>query len=318
MVAGTDRVGAFVAPGSVVQWVTKRVVRGCGVPYDEPVREMTNLPSGWTPETISRASKALSAWEAAYSRMIQRRKREKISAGELRQAALQTHIARGGNPDEPLTMADYQEADQALQMAAATLREMEEHQKMQQNYREHLKLIEPLLTEEERKSGKITFARAAAIITGNHDRPKDYRKPGRWIQDFLKRHREGMRRTLQEHLRSLNEVEEQLLPDVSALMECIEKTPYDDLGQTDLLTLEEFAGMHSLNWQWFRRNGPIMRRLVEGKDPEYVGKVLSLKRETIEALKKGQKSHKKVLGLPSGQPKKATPRKPKKRRTKSA
>ncbi len=215
-------------------------------------------------------------------------------------------------------MADYEEASQALQMAAATLREMEEDQKLRQSYLEHLKLIEPLLTDKERQSGKITFARAVAITTGNHDRSKDYRKPSRWIKDFLKKHREGMQKLLQEHLRSVHEVEEEFFADVPALRKLVEWTPYDNLKQNDLLTLEEFAGMHSANWFLFKRGGCLMRKLIEGKNPSHVQKVLGLKEGTIEALTAAKVLPKKVLGRPCGQPKKPAPRKPKKRRTKSA
>ena len=273
-----------------------------------------NPPPDWTPETIARANKAL----AAYSGMIRKMGHQQISAGEVRQDALQTRIARGGNLAEPFTATDYEEAAQNLQMAAATLQQMEENQKVRQNYLEHLKLIEPLLTEKERQSGRITFARAVAITTGNHDRSKDYRKPSRWIKDFLKNHREGVQKILREHLRSLHEVEEEFFADVPALREVVEWTPYDNLKQTDLLTLEEFAEMHSTNWFLFKRGGSLMRKLIEGKNPSHVQKVLGLKEETIDALAAAKVSRKKVLGRCSGQPKKSAPREPKKRRTKSA
>jgi hypothetical protein len=280
-------------------------------------KQADGIPPDWTPETIARAGKALAAWEAAYNDMIRKKGHQKISAGELHQAALQTRIARGGNPAEPLSMADYGEASQALQTAAATLREMEEDQKIRQSYLEHLKLIEPLLTDKERQSGKITFARAVAITTGNHDRPKDYRKPGRWIKDFLKKHREGMQKLLREHLRSVQEVEEEFFADVPALRKLVEWTPYDNLKQDDLLTLEEFAGMHSANWFLFKQGGALMRKVIEGKNPSHVQRVLGLKEETIEALAAAKVSPKKVLGRPSGQPKKPAPRKAKKSRTKA-
>jgi hypothetical protein len=237
---------------------------------------------------------------------------------EVFDAALRHHLAQGGDPQEIPSAAAYARAVKGLEKASVHIN----HQALQQQFDAHfsadVKLLLPLLKDREQSEQRITFARAVMITTGNHDR-KDER-PGRWIQVF----REQVARAVEEML--------QRLLGGSTADECKkvqqpggrDAGPWGNYDPDDLLTLPEFAKMFfSLN-HLFPRGRELSASLGRsGLEKAAAQRWASLDNPTRERLitelgTKKPKKVQKVLGPVSGQPQKSAPRKPKKRRTKTA
>lgn len=209
-----------------------------------------------------------------------------ITPLEVHQAAMQQHTARGGSPTDELTQLDYAKAMDALTTASIVIRHQGVKSRLGLAVDEQLKQLLPLLTPEEQQTRQITFWRAVRITTGNHDRPNE--RPIRWIPIFQRKASATALATLK--VVAGNKAAEQFkrLPRSS-------ETLWHRYKEKDLLTLHEFARMHLCCYS---------------AHPRAVA--------AFGALKGAEDSAKKVLGPVSGHPKKSTPRKPEKRRTKTA
>lgn len=237
---------------------------------------------------------------------------------EVYAAALKHHLAQGGDPQEIPSAAAYALAVKGLGRTSVHMHHQAIQEQFDAHFRADVKLLLPLLKDREQSEQRITFARAVMITTGNHDR-KDER-PGRWIQVL----REQVARAVEEML--------QRLLGGSTADECKkvqqpggrDAGPWGNYDPDDLLTLPEFAKMFfSLN-HLFPRGRELSASLGRsGLEKAAAQRWASLDDPTRERLitelgTKKPKKVQKVLGPVSGQPKKSVPRKPKKRRTKTA
>lgn len=206
----------------------------------------------------------------------------KFSEGEVYQATLARHLAQGGDAADELTTEQFHATIEEFRKVQAAMRGLEEAKDLAKHYAKHVETLKPVLKPRELKTGKIRFGRAVLITTGNHTR-KDQR-PARWIPIFVRRHEEAMKKITLEFVG----------PGWKWLVDSVmHDSKYRGLQADDCLSLEEFAEMHYMNFQWFERGITTMEALIGAKN-----------------------SRKKSLGRATGQAAKAAPRKPKKRRTK--
>jgi hypothetical protein len=208
----------------------------------------------------------------------------RFKAGEVYTATLARHVAQGGSASDPLTREQFKATIEGLLEAQEALEEMGDDNDSAKHYAKHVETLRPVLKPRELKAGKISFGRAVLITTGNHTR-KDQR-PARWIPIFIRRHEEAMKEITLELIG----------PGKQWLVDSVRHdSKYREFKAGDYLSLEEFAEMHWLNFQWFERGIT-----------------------TMEALIKAETSQKKSLGRAGGQSTKAPRRKAKKSRTKIA
>jgi hypothetical protein len=207
----------------------------------------------------------------------------KFSEGEVYQATLARHLAQGGHAADELTTEQFLTTIEGFRKVQEAMQGLEEAKDLAKHYTKHVETLKPVLKPRELKTGKITFGRAVLITTGNHTR-KDQR-PARWIPIFIRRTEEAMKELTLELVG----------PGRKWLVDSVRHdSKYRGLQADDCLSLEEFAEMHYLNFQWFEQGIT-----------------------TMEALIGAENSRKKSLGRAGGQTAKAPRRKPKKQRTKS-
>jgi hypothetical protein len=220
----------------------------------------------------------------AAMRSNKRGERVRFSEGEVYQATLARHLAQGGNATDELTTEQFLKTIEEFRKVREAVQELEEDNDSAKHYAKHVETLKPVLRPRELKAGKISFGRAVLITTGNHTR-KDQR-PARWIPIFIRRHEEAMKQITLELIG----------PGKKWLVDSVRHdSKYKEFKAGDHLSLEEFAEMHWLNFQWFERGITTMEALIEAET-----------------------SRKNSLGRAGGHPTKAPRKKAKKTRTKSA
>ena len=210
--------------------------------------------------------------------------RAKFSEGEVYQATLARHLAQGGDAADELTTEQFHTTIEGFRKVQEAMQGLEEAKDSAKHYAKHVGTLKPVLKPRELKTGKISFGRAVLITTGNHTR-KDQR-PARWIPIFIRRTEEATKELTLELVG----------PGRKWLVDSVfPSSKYKGLQANDYLSLEEFAEMHYLNFQWFEQGITTMEALIGAKN-----------------------SPKKSLGRAGGHTTKAPRRKLKKKRTKSA
>lgn len=228
-------------------------------------------------------------------------KPSKFAPVEVHQAALQQHLAYGGDPRDIPSPFAINRAMEALETESAHIKYRTVGPLLDASLGGDVGRLLPLLTAKEQAEHRITFARAVMITTGNHDHKNE--RPGRWIPIFQARAAKCGEATFKWLMGSLT----------AANLKKIQMSRgkdfniYAKYGPDDFLSLNEFSRMFTLFAPEFPRGKELSKRLGDSA-------LDRLAAERARALKKA----KIVLAPVSGQPKKSAPRKPKKRRTKSA
>lgn len=225
-------------------------------------------------------------------------KPSKIGLPELHQAALQQHLANGGNPKERPSPLAIRRAHEALEATSAHIKCQAVQALLDARWEKDVEMLLPLLSAKEQAERRITFARAVMITTGNHDRKNE--RPSRWIPIFQAKAAEHGNESAKwllgslgtDSLKKINEVRGGIL------------NIYEKYAPDDSLSLNEFARMIAIFAYEFPRGKELIERLGGTK----------LHRVAVGQAK-ALKKIKKVLAPVSGQPKKSAPRKPKKQRT---
>jgi hypothetical protein len=219
-----------------------------------------------------------------------------IGSLALQQAALQQHLANGGDPEENPSPFVIRRAMEALEVTSAHIKYQSIGAMLDACWEKDVEMLLPLLTAKEQTERRITFARAVMITTGNHDRKNE--RPSRWIPIFRAKAAERMETSLKWLVGSIA---------TDTIKKIKSFDVYAKYGPDGLLPLNEFAEMFCVLAYDFPRGRELAERLG-GSHLDH----------TLPGQAKALKKIKKVLAPVSGQPKKSTPRKPKKRRTKTA
>jgi hypothetical protein len=98
-----------------------------------------------------------------------------IGSLDVQQAALQQHLANGGDPEENPSPFVIRRAMEALEATSAHIKYQSMEAMLDECWEKDVEMLLPLLTAKEQTERQITFARAVMITTGNHDR-KDERR----------------------------------------------------------------------------------------------------------------------------------------------
>jgi hypothetical protein len=228
-------------------------------------------------------------------------KPSKFAPLEVHQAALQQHLANGGDPKDNPSPLTINRAVKALEATSAHIKYQTVCALLDARLGGDVGRLLPLLTAKEQAEHQITFARAVMITTGNHDHKNE--RPGRWIPIFQAKAAKCGEETFKWLMGSLTAANLKKIQ----ISRGKDFNTYAKYGPDDFLSLNEFSRMFTLFAPEFPRGRELTKRLGDSALDRFAA-------ERARALKRA----KKVLGPVSGQPKKSTPRKPKKRRTKTA